>query len=154
MGCPSWLAVVAVRSTCCHPPTHDRAATGPADLLSHLRWPVVSPVDGAPSCWFVSMRPAVAPLDPARVVKALLSVVDAGPPEKFDQAVVVVYETDNLVIDRDRPTAGKGKAVNHYRGTHPSRAAHGDVTRRPAELRKARPERNMDTGTADGPHGV
>lgn len=93
------------------------------------------------------MRSAVAPLDPARVVKALLSGVDAGPPEKFDQAVVVVDETDELIVDRDRPTAGERKAVDHYRGTHPSRVAQGDVRRRrPSCGRSSGSGRNMSVG--------
>lgn len=81
------------------------------------------------SCWFVFMRPAAAPFDPLRVVEAMLGVVDARPPEKFDQAVVVADETNDLIIDRDRPTSGKGEAVDNYRGTHPSRLVHGDVRR-------------------------
>lgn len=65
----------------------------------------------------------------------MLGVIEAGPPEKFDQALVVVDQTGDLIVDRDRPTASKAGAVDDYRGTHPSRLAHGDVRRRPTELR-------------------
>ncbi|WP_392840278.1 hypothetical protein [Streptomyces sp. LN500] len=42
----------------------------------------------------------------------MLGVIEAGPPEKFDQALVVVDETDDLIIDRDRPAAVKAGAVD------------------------------------------
>ncbi|WP_406431036.1 hypothetical protein [Streptomyces sp. NBC_01589] len=48
------------------------------------------------------MRPAAAPFDPVRIVEAMLGVVDAGAPEKFDQ-VVVEDEAGDLIVDRDRP---------------------------------------------------
>lgn len=92
------------------------------------------------------MRPAAAPFDPLRVLKAMLGVVEAGPPKKFDQALVVVDETDDLIVDRDRPTAVKAGVVDDYRGTHPSRLAHGDVKRRPTELRRVRPARTINAG--------
>jgi hypothetical protein len=42
-------------------------------------------------------------------------------------------ETDHLIIDRDRPAAGRGRAVHDYRGAHALRVARGDGWRiRPA----------------------
>jgi hypothetical protein len=36
--------------------------------------------------------------------------------------------------------------VDDYRGTHLSRLAHGDVGRRPTELRRVRPARTINVG--------
>ncbi|MET7543902.1 hypothetical protein [Streptomyces sp. NPDC005507] len=47
-----------------------------------------------------------------RVVEAMLGIVEASPPEKFDQALVVVDGADDLIVDRDRPTAGRCEAVD------------------------------------------
>lgn len=87
----------------------------------------------------VSARPAAAPFDPVRVLEVMLGVVETRPPEKFDQAPVVVDETDDLIIDGDRPATGMGEAVDDYRGTHASRvhqvAAHSIPRPPPAEQR-------------------
>ncbi|MFE3905068.1 hypothetical protein ACFXPY_33405 [Streptomyces sp. NPDC059153] len=60
----------------------------------------------------------------------LLGVVDCGPPEKLDQAAVVVDDAGHLIVDRDRPTTDRRNAVHDDRGigiacTRPLLAASG-----------------------------
>lgn len=47
---------------------------------------------------------AAAPLDPVRVVEGMLTVVEAGPSEEFDEVAVVAGEASDLAVDGDRPT--------------------------------------------------
>lgn len=94
---------------------------------------------------------AASPFDPVRVVEARTSVAETSRPENFDQLMVTGDEAGELIVDRDHPETGRGKTVDDYRGAHVSRVAPGDVRRRPAELRKVRQWRTIET---DGPHGV
>lgn len=118
------------------------------------RWAVRTPMSSAqaaaagPACGQPSRTMAAAVAAPAACARR--SVANAH----CCRALPGLRNSAELIVDRDHPKAGRGKAVDNDRGTHPSRVAQGDVRRRLAELRKVRPGRIMDIGTADGPHGV
>lgn len=48
---------------------------------------------------------SAAPFDPVRVVEEIPGVVEAGPPQEFDEVLVAVCEADGLPVDGDTAPA-------------------------------------------------